>query len=190
MKNVLPLFGLLLFFTACDVELDSPFKDDDQKLYIIKEGEHESNRDIKSFNSNMLSFQAQFDETAKYKTKSEANQADINKLMGFSDCNSHHHENSARFGWRWYNNQLEIHAYCYVNGDRISEFVGAVNLDQMNDYKIEIVENKYIFTINNTSRVEINKNPNCKSSTNYMLFPYFGGDEPAPHDINVTVQTD
>ena len=190
MKNALPLFGLLLFFAACNVEIDSPFEEDDQQLYIIKEGQHESDRKIKSFKDDVLSFQAKFDESAIYETKREENQADINKLMGFSDCNSHHHENSARFGWRWYNEQLEIHAYCYVNGDRIIQYITSVQLGEMDDYKIEIIDNKYIFTVNGGSRVEIDKNPNCSGNVNYMLFPYFGGDEPAPHDISVTVHAD
>ncbi|UII33816.1 hypothetical protein LVD17_08305 [Fulvivirga ulvae] len=190
MKNALLLSGLLLFFTACKIEIDSPFEGDIQKLYIIKEGHHESNRTIKSFDGKALSFQARFDESAIYETQKVENQADLNKLMGFSDCNSHHHENSARFGWRWYNDQLEVHAYCYVNGNRLSEYVTSVELNKMNDYQIEIIDNKYVFTVNGASRVEINKNPNCSGNVNYMLFPYFGGDEPAPHDISVEVYAD
>lgn len=190
MKNAIPLFGLLLFFTACKIEIDSPLAGDDQKVYVIKQGQHESNRTIKSFKGDVLSFKASFDESAIYETKREENQADINKLMGFSDCNSHHHENSARFGWRWYNDQLEVHAYCYVNGDRKIEYVTTVELNEMNDYQIRIIDNKYVFTVNGASRVEINKNPNCSGDVNYMLFPYFGGDEPAPHDISVAVHSD
>lgn len=190
MKKLVLIFSASLTFTACDIQIDSPFEQDQEKVYIIKEGEHESNRTPKSFNNNVMSFAAKFDKSAVYQTQIEENQADINKLMGFSDCNDHHQTNSARFGWRWYNNQLEIHAYCYVNGDRVIQYITSVPLDKMNDYQIEIIDNKYIFTVNNTARVEVNKNANCSGGINYMLFPYFGGDETAPHDISVTVHMD
>lgn len=190
MKNIIKLFALVFIVSACDIQVDLPFQNDGQKIYTIKKGEHESNRTPKSFDAQSLTFQARFDSSAVYKTLQETNQADINKLMGFSDCNSHHQQNSARFGWRWYDDQLEILAYCYVNGDRISQYVTSVPLGEMAEYKIEIVGDKYVFTVNSTARVEINKNPNCTGGMNYMLFPYFGGDETAPHDITVVVNMD
>ncbi|ELR72459.1 hypothetical protein C900_01542 [Fulvivirga imtechensis AK7] len=190
MKKLVLGFLVSLTFTACDIQIDSPFDLDGEKVYIIKEGAHESNRTPKPFDKKAMSFAAKFDKSAIYETQIEENQADINKLLGFSDCNNHHQDNSARFGWRWYNEQLEIHAYCYVNGNRTIKYITSVSLDQMNDYKIEIVDNKYVFTVNNTVRVEVNKNANCSGGINYMLFPYFGGDETAPHDISVTVHMD
>lgn len=190
MKKLLVIFLLSLSFTACDIELDSPLEENGHQIYVIKEGAHDSNRMPKSFDKNILSFTAQFDQSAIYSTRQEENQADINKLMGFSDCNGHHHQNSARFGWRWYNEKLEIHAYCYVDGIRTSTFITNVSVNEMHDYRIEIIGNKYIFIVDNTARVEINKNPNCSGGINYMLFPYFGGDETAPHDITVTVNID
>lgn len=190
MKKLLFIFTLSVSFTACNIDLDNPLEDSGQDIYVIKKGEHDSGSSPKSFSKTILSFQAKFDESAEYQTTRQENQADINKLMGFSDCNGHHHNNSARFGWRWFDNQLEIHAYCYIDGQRVNKYITSVPLNSMNDYQIEIADNKYIFTVNNNARLEINKNNSCSGGINYMLFPYFGGDEPAPHDITVTVNMD
>ena len=82
-----PLLSLLL--SAC--AMDS---------YVIEEGDHSSTSKVTLITATEMTFEAVFDDSAIYETVSESNQADINKLMGFSDCTSHHHSNSARFGWR------------------------------------------------------------------------------------------
>ncbi|UII20125.1 hypothetical protein [Fulvivirga ligni] len=181
---------MVLVFGACEVELDNPVSSQGDSIFKIKEGTHSSNRLPESFEGNELSFTATFDSSAVYQTIQSSNQADINKLMGFSDCASHHHENSARFGWRWYNDQLEILAYCYINGQRSYEYITSVNLNSTHEYKLVSVDDKYVFTVDNANEIVIPKVYVCESGSNYMLFPYFGGDEVAPHDITVRIDKD
>ncbi|UII26213.1 hypothetical protein LVD15_23400 [Fulvivirga maritima] len=113
-------WGLMCVFSlaACEVEIDNPLERNANEWYTIRAGSHSSNPMPEGFSDDELVFTALFDSSAVYKTEAEANQADINKLMGFSDCGAHHHENSARFGWRWYNDELQVFAYCYVDGVR------------------------------------------------------------------------
>ena len=134
----------------------------------------------------LLAFSAKFDSTAVYATKDPHNQADINKLMGFSDCAALHQVNSARFGWRWYDEQLQIWAYTYVNGARNSKYVGNVQPGTYHSYSISLEHKAYVFRLENQ---EVTMDRSCSGAGNgYWLYPYFGGDEPAPHHINVWIR--
>lgn len=169
---------------ACEPEFDM------YRHFITPKGEHyAAPRIVESLQSNTLTFDAIFDESAVYDFNDDALQTNKNKLMGFADCNSLHHENSARFAWQWYNNQLEIFAYCYVNGERVEEFVGVVELHQVNRYEIELTNNAYIFRLNNEATVSIPRGNTCDKGVYYKLWPYFGGSVPAPHDVHIAVKT-
>ncbi|MFT4737440.1 MAG: hypothetical protein ACJAZM_000334 [Cyclobacteriaceae bacterium] len=125
----LPYFLSLFLLTACQLERIGPFE-----VYAIEEGTHGGFGKIQSLITDEVNFVAIFDESAIYTSVLEENQYDVNKLLGFSDCNSQHHEHSARFGWRWLDDDLEILAYCYVSGERIVEYVGSVDLNQNGTY--------------------------------------------------------
>ena len=108
--------------------------------------------------------------------------------MGFSDCNSLHHENSARFAWQWYGGKLEIFAYCYVNGARIEQYIGTVAIGKKNKYTVRCLAGYYEFKLNNQEIVKIERGTTCDKGFYYMLWPYFGGAIPAPHDITVLIE--
>lgn len=108
--------------------------------------------------------------------------------MGFSDCNSMHHENSARFAWQWFNDRLEIYAYCYVNGNRVEQFLGTVDIGKENRYEIQVIENAYVFTLNHQESIKITRSVACSTGVYYMLWPYFGGSLPAPHDMHLSIK--
>lgn len=183
----------LFILTSCekveDIVKESPVGKPGQvttNTYIIKEGNHSTSSKIASLSVSKMAFKVVFDSTAIYKTKNPSNQADINKLYGLSDCGSHHHQNSARFGWRWYNDQLEILAYSYSAGKRLSTFITSVELDEENTYTLELTENEYIFKLKDKT-VSIERA--CSGTSNgYRLYPYFGGDERAPHDISISIE--
>lgn len=156
------------------------------KKYVIRTGEQHATLTFESTELSKLKFKALFDSSSVYETVDPTNQGDINKLYGVSDCSSYHHNNSARFGWRWHQNQLEIWAYSYVNGERFSTFIDTVALDTFNNYEILFSENKYIFRLND-KEVEIKRACQAKA-TGYKLFPYFGGNETAPQDISIWIQ--
>ncbi len=154
--------------------------------YVIREGEHHATLTYESIELENMKFKALFDSTAIYQTTDPVNQVDINKLYGLSDCNSYHHTNSARFGWRWYEGKLEIWAYCYENGEQTSAFVDTVSLNQFYDYKISFEKNKYIFQLNDKA-IEMPRVCEDKAR-GYKLFPYFGGDEAAPKNISIWIE--
>ncbi|MEQ9006908.1 MAG: hypothetical protein RLP12_03425, partial [Ekhidna sp.] len=150
---------------------------------------HANTWKMQSLQSKTLSFSAIFDHTAIYEAGTTENQHDIHKLMGFSDCNSTHHDNSARFGWRWLEGKLEIHAYVYVGGERITEYIGDVELNQPSDYQLQITDDHYVFYLQGYDPVRIKREAPCNKGLYYMLYPYFGGDEVAPHDILIQILT-
>ncbi|MCH2218703.1 MAG: hypothetical protein MK076_11665 [Flavobacteriales bacterium] len=180
--NYIFLLTTLMFFT-CEPEYHEPYE-----TYTISKGSHGLSLKGQSLQTNQLTFKAIFDESAIYQSTTEENQHDTNKLLGFADCNSHHHQNSARFGWRWLNDQLEIMAYCYVDGERHIESVGYVDFDEPSNYSLSLKEDHYLFQLEGFPSVEIPREPPCERGLYYMLFPYFGGNDVAPHDISIKIQ--
>lgn len=159
------------------------------RSFLIKKGEHyATTRVVESLQSNVLSFQARFDESAIYHFDEQGFQDSKNKLLGFSDCNSLHHENSARFSWQWYNDQLEVWAYCYVNSERVEQFVGVVEINELNNYEISLTADAYVFRLNGEEPVRITRGNVCDKGVYYMLWPYFGGTLPAPHDVRIDIK--
>jgi hypothetical protein len=159
----------------------------DQPTYLIRAGQHYADQSsFSALNPDTLRFKVMFDSSAIYTTTDPANQGDINKLYGMSDCNSHHQVNSARFGWRWYKGKLEILGYTYKESVRSYALVDAVSLNAWHEYEIIFEANEYIFTLNGKT-VKLPRSCSGKGS-GYKLFPYFGGDEPAPHDVSIWIE--
>jgi hypothetical protein len=180
------IYALLMHFLLNSCE---PLPENAQvRHFVIRKGEHYSRpRYVEMLQTNKLVFEATFDETAIYHFD-DYYQDSANKLFGFSDCNSEHHENSARFGWMWFNDRLEIHAYCYANGVRSSQFVGIAALNEPGRYEIEIKDSQYVFRFNDNSPVAMERGNTCDKGVYYMLWPYFGGEIPAPHDVHVAIR--
>ena len=186
MKKFLTILFYSLFIISlfsCEEEYIEPYE-----RFIIPEGKHSQGMKLEALQTSTLNFTAMFDESSIYQTEIIENQHDINKLFGFSDCNSNHHENSARFGWRWLEGELEIHAYAYVNGERIAKIIGTVDLNKAFDYQLKVTKDAYVFYLQGYDKVEIERGNTCDKGLYYMLFPYFGGNETAPHDILIRIK--
>lgn len=182
--------SLLVFFSVVLLAAFScePEPDGFVTFLIPKDAHYATARMSESLQSSSLIFDARFDETAIYDFHDEASQTNKNKLLGFSDCNSMHHENSARFAWQWHSNQLEIYAYCYVNSIRREEFIGTVPLNESSHYRLEVTASSYIFYLNDLPPVKIERENVCDKGLYYMLWPYFGGSLPAPHDVSIHIK--
>jgi hypothetical protein len=156
-------------------------------VYVIPSGEHSAlQSSYEPMKVSSIRFNALFNNSAIYKTIDEKNQGDINKLYGVSDCNSAHQTNSARFGWRWFSNKLEIWAYAYINTERKYTFITAVALNTANAYELSFTSDSYVFKVNDT-KVKLPRS--CQNEANgYKLYPYFGGDETAPHQITIRIE--
>lgn len=158
--------------------------------YLIRKGNHYAEgNDHRPLQVSKLQFTALFDSSCIYTTIKESNAGDINKLYGFSDCNTKHHENSARFGWRWNGSALEIHAYCYVNKIRQSKLLGTVPIGQPIPMSITIDGANYVFEMNGITE-KMQRNCSGPVAEGYQLYPYFGGDETAPHDVRIFIKED
>jgi hypothetical protein len=175
------LFILTISIWGCEPIIETPFE-----RFTIPKDKHYSTYRVELLESSSLIFNATFDESVVYECQTIENQWDTNKLFGFSDCNSAHHENSARFGWRWINKRIEIIAYCYVNGERIIEYIGSTQPFKTNSYEIQLTDTHYIFRFDNET-MEIPRAKPCDTGAYYLLFPYFGGNETAPHDIHIMI---
>ncbi|WP_242919000.1 hypothetical protein [Pontibacter liquoris] len=155
--------------------------------YLIKKGQHyATSNPFRKTAVLEIRFEVTFDSSAIYTTADPANQGDINKLYGVADCGQAHQQNSARFGWRWYNNQLELHAYTYVDGKRQSAYIGNMVIGQKTACTLTMGERSYTFFLHDK---QVTLPRSCAGvAAGYQLYPYFGGDEPAPHDITILIR--
>lgn len=187
-KNIsIPLFIIFSIANSACQKFDID-KKDGFTIYTIKKGHHASGVGFRAFTAKELNFVALFDSSAIYTNIDSLNQLAINKLFGFSDCSDLHHENSARFGWRWYQNEIQIFTYCYKGSVRTDNHLTSVKLNEENNYQIKTEGNNYIFIVNGISDTLKN---GCSSTIDYgkyFLYPFFGGTETAPHEIKIRIR--
>lgn len=169
-------------------------------IYTIKQGKHFANGTNFGFHSNgaAVSKTVKFYDNCAYDL-GNINQADINKLYGFSvGLFSGNDYNSARFGWRWSipKQKIELLAYVYVNGKRINEWdrdilITSVPLETEVYTELSISPTNYLFKVQQEGKFEyeeVKYLPRAGSGTGYNQFPYFGGDEVAPHDMTIELK--
>jgi hypothetical protein len=192
-KKITLLFAILFALTSCKKTLDrSPLGSlppDGFKEFVIEAGSHyASENGYKQISKTKeIRFMAWLDSSCIYTSVDPVNQGDINKLYGFGDCNSGHQESSARFGWNWNGNAFEIHAYCYVNGARKSKLLGSLRPREKAEMQIAVTPNQYIFKFNGKSEA-MDRGCTSEEIDGYQLYPYFGGDEVAPHRMSIYIK--
>ena len=163
------------------------------KLYTIPHASHSSGFHFKPhIGKRFLQYDVSFDKSSIYQFI-DGDQYDINKLFGLSY--GMHHTNSVRFGWRSfgvYSSKIEILAYCYVDGERVKEeqdnlFIAMVDLNKDYTYRINVGESSYLLTVFEDGNHIGSKNIMHRNLPfwGYQLYPYFGGNKKAPHDIGI-----
>ncbi len=193
MKKLISLSGLLLILFSCKKEnlITTPVHGASPTTftkYTIRQGQQycDENGFLPTSYSE-LSFIAKFDSTAIYKSIAAENQLDINKLYGFSDNNSTHQQFSARFGWGWSDKALRLYGYVYNDGIRSSKELGTVAIGAENNCSIKVNAKSYVFTLN--GKVDsLPRTSVTAKATGYKLYPYFGGDELAPHNVYIWIK--
>lgn len=184
---------LFLWSAVACSKTDSPVQEketvsNEYREYIIPKGQHyASGNHFRLLNKKSIHFKARFDSSCVYTLANTANATDINKLYGFSDCGSNHHENSARFGWVWNGKAIELHAYCYTEGQRNSKLLGSVAIGQEVELFLAAEPGQYIFTVGGKNET-MKRSCSSEQEQAYQLFPYFGGDEVAPHDMRIFIK--
>lgn len=157
--------------------------------YTIAKGEHYANNNAyKPIETYELTFLVRFDSTAIYQSVKGENQYDINKLYGFSDNNALHHNYSARFGWGWNQGALRLYGYVYNEGKPSAKELTAVPIGKEVRCAIKVTMNTYAFYINDQLAATLDRKANTPKASGYLLYPYFGGDEVAPHDVNIWIK--
>lgn len=186
---------LLLILSACNksqegiASMNHPLDTSTRYIkYTIRAGQHYCDQSAyKQTIFSELKFIVKFDSTAIYQTVTPGNQYDVNKLYGFSDNNDEHHHFSARFGWRWSEGALRLFGYIYNNGMMSFEELGTISIGTEYTCSIKVTAINYIFTVNNTSK-NMPRASITALAAGYQLYPYFGGDETAPHDIIIRIK--
>jgi hypothetical protein len=157
-------------------------------LYVIPAGEHYSTTnphqpvDLRRF-----CFEVRFDSSAIYSSRLPENQYDINKLAGFSDNEASHHAFSARYGWRWSGNKLRLFGYVYNRGQRTEKELASIAIGTTARCTIEVTSTHYRF-ITNGRADSLPRAATTPTAKGYRLYPYFGGDEPAPHEVRIRLK--
>lgn len=189
MKGIAILIILLL--TSCYKEPVTFWDDAPQlydissfKTYTIQKGEHSSGNHFNLTQSTHLEAYIQLTESCNYNLNS-IDQFDINKLVGLSDALSHS-DSSVRFGWRSLEGQLEIHGYIRSNGQHTSYLLGTVKPDEVFYVRIQIYPDEYRLKLRN-QETRIGR-ASQYTGIRYQLYPYFGGNQTAPHKIQINIK--
>jgi len=156
------------------------------KTYKIKKGHHyASGIHFGHFKGTSLKMQFQFDDSAIYDLKDSTDQQDTNKLFGFTDCNVvNPTQNSARFGWRYWNNEIQIMAFVDYNGVHRFEKIGVTYPGEVSTGEIKLENGSYAFYYKG-NKTMMSRHCSSKKMKGYDLFPYFGGNRTAPHEVKI-----
>lgn len=194
MKTLLPALAML-FLLGCKKDQPTIAEIPEIKVivpsgdfikYTIVKGQHYCDRSIyKVFDQPSLSFKVLFDSTAIYTSLDAANQADINKLAGFSEGGDHH-VNSARIGWAYTEGALRLYGYVYQDSKRLMKQIRPVEIGREIRCGIKIKKDHYEFTVGDTT-IDLERGFTGNPVPGYWLYPYFGGDEVAPHNIYISM---
>jgi hypothetical protein len=199
LERVLLILACLLVLTAtlviCAAHPDAAHAAGTWKTYTIRAGEHYNSGTNFSVcaGKRTLRFRVRFSPTCIYDLGNN-NQWDINKLYGLSQ--GYHQTDSARFGWRWLlaEQKIEVLSYCYVGGvRRPAQRICLLDPGQVAAFKLTVQDTVYTFQYLSTTgkllaEVREPRKHAGLESTNYKLFPYFGGDEVAPHTMDIAIQ--
>lgn len=155
------------------------------------------------FNRKSFTWTVRFTESCRYDLQSE-DQFDTNKLIGIGYARGwfrlntpwwkfrkYHHKDSARFGWRYNTKteQIEILAYCYINGRREIHPICACMIGQRYDLHLTILSTCYYLAVHYKGDVRsigyawVNHSHSKKFM--YRLGVFFGGNKVAPHEMTI-----
>lgn len=157
--------------------------------YLIRTGQHNCDQSMLksvSVSSTGMNFMLKLNESAIYKTIYDYNQCDINKVWGFSEGLNHQY-NSARIGWAYCNGAVRLYGYTYSKGVRYSAEISPVALNTELTCSIKFSGYNYQITVNGVT-VVLPRGVNSTKASGYQLYPYFGGDEVAPHDVTMDIK--
>lgn len=166
--------------------------------YTVHKDQHDfTPRDFNIFwNKSKIEYKVIFDSSCRYKIKAQDQK---NKLFGigyFSWFNSISHTDSARFTFYYdpYIDKIKIYSYCYIDKERVENFICNCNLNVTYKFKLGISLDKYHFAVfeeNSILNIGYSQvNFNHIKKLGFLLSPYFGGQDVAPNDVVVYMEKD
>ncbi len=204
MRKLNMLFTVLLFI-GCTKTIDQPVdnnpiaeevatakggpsKPAQYSTFTIQQGAHYCDQNsLKSIRTSEMKFMVKFDNSAIYQTVDPVNQYDINKLWGFTEGINNQY-NSARIGWSWNNDALRLYGYVYANGTRHYQEITSVAIGSEITCSIKLAGSTYVFTANGIA-ISLPRGLSTSQACGYQQYPYFGGDEVAPHLITILIKS-
>ena len=181
---------LLLGLFSCNKE-----NADGYRVYTIDRGNHYSDGPIdKLFGNNNRAesweWEVIFESSCIYSESdlfNPSNYLDVNKLIGFSDCDRHHSQYSCRVGWRASGDSIEL--LIYKRDDNNIEFKSLKKIypDQLVNVTLDFKDTIYTSCIDGICDTLVRPCPNW-SGRKYSLFPFFGGQETAPHKMKILIK--
>ncbi len=159
------------------------------RIYTIPEGEHSSGTFFNHPDNSRIVFKFMLDESAIYQTEIPENQHDVNKIYGFSDFGKIHQKYSIRLGWRYVDGNIELCWLRHENGKHSSGKIKNIEIEEIYQAVINITTFNYEIVVDgDTTLVRRRPDGYWGLVRRYYLYPYFGGNEYAPHDINIRIK--
>ena len=189
----LVFLGLMLSFTACipDFLVSNP------DWVVIEAGEHEPNIKRKVgflISPAEVSATVTFDSSCIY-TVDPADADDWNKVIGLGFVGSKdqdittgvppHQVDGVRVGWRWnaQRGRIDLGAYIYVEGKRTDFKVAEAAINTPTRLTIKIDYERKLYQVLGGKTVPFTHNKSFAYNTGL----YFGGNQVAPHRIQVKI---
>lgn len=134
------------------------------------------------YKTNQISHKVIFTDSCRYNLNS-VDQLDTNKLFGIGYFPTHHY-NSVRFGWRYDLDkaQMEIMGYWYIKQQRFYQSLAFVQIGEQHTYTIDITPENHVLSMDSNNLLTI---PLGGETLGYHLNPYFGGNQVAPHYMEI-----
>lgn len=150
---------------------------------LIKKNTHRSGLNFDFVRKNRgLVYDVTFTESCKYNTWRE--DTSVHKIFGIGFL-PYHRWRSIRFGWTYHGGDLVlVHSYIYDNGRRTIEPMVWVPIGSSTSMSI-IPGPDGGYTMR---AAHVVKHIDIRPKWGYKLWPYFGGQNVAPHDIKINLE--
>ena len=140
-----------------------------------------------------ISATVKFDSTCMYDV-TQVDEFDYNKVFGFGFMGADeqhwgqapHQVDGARVAWRWNpkQNRIDLGAYVYVAGKRITQDLGSIKINEERRLVIKIDYTNKTYKVMEGSEIPFTH----KKTVGYRNGLYFGGNQPAPQKIRVMIK--
>ena len=169
--------------------------DDGYRVYTIDRGNHYSDGPIDKLFGNdnkadSWEWEVIFESSCIYLESdllNPSNYLDVNKLIGFSDCDRHHSQYSCRVGWRASGDSIELLIYKRDDNNIGFKSLKKVYPDQIVNVTLDFKDTIYTSCIDGICDTLVRPCPDW-SGRKYSLFPFFGGQETAPHKMKIRIK--